>query len=58
MPSRDEKRVNAASWIAAAMAVRFASKVFDDVPTSEACNSAHDLLVEALPGFGWLGSWV
>jgi hypothetical protein len=42
----DESRVTAASWIAAAMAVRFASKVFDDVPTGEACDSAHDLLVE------------
>jgi hypothetical protein len=42
----EEKRLNAASWISAAMAIRLTSKVFDDMPTGEACDSAHDLLVE------------
>jgi len=46
MRLKEEKPVDAASWIAAAMAIRCAATVFDDVPTSEAADSANDVLVE------------
>jgi len=42
----EEKRVDAASWIAAAMAIRCAATVFDDAPASEAADDANDVLVE------------
>jgi hypothetical protein len=46
MHVREEKPVDAASWIAAAMAIRCAATVFDDVPASEASDDADDVLVE------------